>query len=61
MRAMGLINGLYGIDGKGWGWIEMVISDDGVIERFRTRNCGECGGDFYHCRCELARICEVTE
>ena len=31
---LGVINGLFGIDSRGWGRIQMLVSDDGTIVRF---------------------------
>ena len=52
MGALGIINGIFGIDGEGWGHIAMVTSDDNKkIIRFEQRvppdytgpRCNECG------------------
>ena len=31
---LGIINGLFGVDEKGWGGICAVVADDGLIEKF---------------------------
>jgi hypothetical protein len=31
---LGVINGLFGIDSRGWGRIQMLVNDDGTIVRF---------------------------
>lgn len=37
---LGLLNGIAGCDGRGHGWIAMVVEDDGTIVRFEMNRGG---------------------
>ena len=34
LRPLGLINGLFGVDDRNWGFIAMDMAEDGLIDKF---------------------------